>query len=100
VNLGPWPGGGTWSWTGPNGFTSTSREIDSIPLSLGSNTFVATYTDANSVTSTEEFVVTAAAAAQTSVSKATTVQSTGSIAVTVTDTAGFTPPSFAATLTN
>jgi N-methylhydantoinase A/oxoprolinase/acetone carboxylase beta subunit len=45
VNLGPWPiGGGTWSWTGPNGFTSTAREIDAIPLSAGANVYTAAYT--------------------------------------------------------
>jgi hypothetical protein len=45
VNLGPQPEiEGTWSWTGPNGFTSTSREIDNIPLPLATNTYTATYT--------------------------------------------------------
>ena len=58
VNLGPQPLGGTWNWTGPNGFTSAAREIDGIPLSSGANTFVATYTNASSCTSSETFVVT------------------------------------------
>jgi glucuronoarabinoxylan endo-1,4-beta-xylanase len=36
VDLGPQPvSGGTWSWTGPSGFTSTARQINSIPLSNG-----------------------------------------------------------------
>jgi galactose oxidase len=63
VNLGPQPLGGTWSWTGPNGFTSTAREIDAIPLSTGANTFVATYINASSCASTETFVVTVTAPA-------------------------------------
>ncbi len=45
VDLGPWPvSGGSWAWTGPNGFTSTAREIDDIALSSGVNTYTATYT--------------------------------------------------------
>jgi glucuronoarabinoxylan endo-1,4-beta-xylanase len=59
VDLGPQPlSGGSWSWTGPNGFTSTSREIDNIPLSTGTNTFVATYTNTSGVKSTKTFVIT------------------------------------------
>ena len=58
VNLGPQPLGGTWNWTGPNGFTSTAREIDKIPLSTGANTFVATYTSSSACKSNETFVVT------------------------------------------
>ncbi|MBN2754295.1 MAG: hypothetical protein JXR81_05440 [Candidatus Goldbacteria bacterium] len=46
VNLGPQPlTGGTWSWTGPSGFTSLSRELSAIPLTPGLNTFSAVYTD-------------------------------------------------------
>jgi len=59
VDLGPNPAsGGSWSWTGPNGFTSASREIDNIPLSLGANTFVATYTNACGGQTTQTFVIT------------------------------------------
>jgi hypothetical protein len=66
VNLGPWPVNGAWSWTGPNGFTSTSREIDNIPLSAGDNAFVATYTSPSGVTSTEAFIVTVTVSGGTS----------------------------------
>jgi hypothetical protein len=58
VSLGPWPAsGGAWSWTGPNGFTSTSREIDNIALSAGANTYTATYT-ISGTSYTETFTVT------------------------------------------
>ena len=43
VNPGPQPvSGGSWSWTGPGGFTSTTRQINGVPLSVGTNTYVAT----------------------------------------------------------
>lgn len=58
VNLGPQPlNGGSWSWTGPNGFSSTQREIDKIPLSNGTNIYTATYTDSNGCQSTETFTI-------------------------------------------
>ena len=59
VNLGPQPlSGGSWSWTGPGGFHSTSREIDNIPLSSGTNVYVATYTNSVGATSTMTFTIT------------------------------------------
>jgi subtilase family serine protease len=59
VNLAPQPAsGGTWSWTGPNGFTSTSRLLDSIPLSVGINSYVATYTNSGGCQSTQTFTIT------------------------------------------
>jgi hypothetical protein len=59
VNLGPQPlTGGTWSWSGPNGFTSSARQINGIALSVGGNTYVATYTNADGVESVETFTVT------------------------------------------
>lgn len=46
VTLGPQPlTGGSWSWTGPSGFTSNLRAISSIPLSAGLNTFTTVFTD-------------------------------------------------------
>jgi hypothetical protein len=95
VNLGPQPIGGTWSWTGPNGFTSTAREIDGIPLSTGASTFVASYTNASSCVSTQSFVITAAAAASFTLSSspgAVLVAAGGSAGATVTVNAsnGFT----------
>jgi hypothetical protein len=59
VNLGPQPlSGGSWSWTGPNGFTATAREIDNIPLSVGANVYVATYENAAGALSTQTFTIT------------------------------------------
>ena len=59
VNLGPQPStGGSWSWTGTAGFTSTSRQISSIPLLSGVNTYVATYTNTSGVTSSQTFTIT------------------------------------------
>ncbi|MGA7524474.1 MAG: PPC domain-containing protein [Acidobacteriaceae bacterium] len=59
VNLGPHPvSGGTWSWTGPNGFTSTSRVLYSIPLPSGTNTYTATYTNTAGGQSTQAFTIT------------------------------------------
>jgi hypothetical protein len=46
IDLGPQPvSGGSWLWSGPSGFTSTSREIDNIALSTGANVYTATYTN-------------------------------------------------------
>jgi hypothetical protein len=61
VNLGPQPNGawdGTWSWSGPGGFTSNQRGIFGIPLSPGANTFVVTYINDTSCASTQSFVIT------------------------------------------
>jgi len=60
VDLGPQPlTGGSWSWSGPNGFTSTAREIDNIKLSAGSNVYTATYTNSCGAKSTQAFTITA-----------------------------------------
>jgi hypothetical protein len=59
VNLGPQPvSSGSWSWTGPNGFTATGRALYSIPLSTGTNVYTATYTNPSGVTSTQAFTIT------------------------------------------
>jgi len=59
VDLGPQPtSGGSWSWSGPSGFTSTSRQIDDIKLSTGSNVYTATYTNSSGCKSTEAFTIT------------------------------------------
>jgi hypothetical protein len=59
VDLGPQPtSGGSWRWTGPNRYTSTSRQINRIPLTVGTDSYVATYTNACGSTSNETFTIT------------------------------------------
>ena len=90
VNLGPQPTtGGSWSWSGPNGFSSTSREIDNIPLSAGTDTFTATYTNACGLQSTQVFTITVQAAATNTPTYTFTFTSTNTF--TKTNTPTFTP---------
>ena len=58
VSFGPQSGDGTWKWTGPNGFTSTAREItlSNIQSNQG-GTYTATYTSPAGCTSSQNFVV-------------------------------------------
>lgn len=66
VTLGPQPlTGGSWSWTGPSGFTSTQREITSIPLSIGLNTFTVTHTNACGSQINQAYNITVSAATPT-----------------------------------
>ena len=59
LDLGPWPyAGGTWSWTGPNGFTSTARQLNTIPLTVGTDSFVATYSNTSGCKVQQNFTVT------------------------------------------
>jgi hypothetical protein len=59
VDLGPQPtSGGSWSWSGPSGYKSTSRQINDIPLKTGSNVYTATYTNSSGCKSTETFTIT------------------------------------------
>ena len=57
VNLGPQPLTGTWNWSGPSGFTSTSRAIYGIALPAATNLYAATYTNASGVNSTLTFSI-------------------------------------------
>ena len=57
VTLEPGPAtGGTWNWTGPSGFTSTSRIVSVVPTTT--STYTATYTNAAGAPSTQAFVIT------------------------------------------
>lgn len=97
VDLGPQPiSGGSWSWAGPNGFTSTAREIDSIPLKTGSNVYVATYTNSCGDKSTETFTITAGSTSTggftlkpTASTLSVTQGASGSDTITITDVSPF-----------
>jgi hypothetical protein len=58
LDLGPQPLTGTWSWTGPNGYTSALRQINSIPLTVGTDAYVATYTNSSGCVSQQTFTIT------------------------------------------
>jgi len=59
VSLGPQPTDGTWKWTGPAGFTSTSRQItiSNIQTSQGGS-YVANYTNPAGCASSGTFTIT------------------------------------------
>ena len=59
VVLGPGPNSGTWSWTGPGGFTASTREItlSNIQTSQAGN-YVATNTNSCGAQSTVTFTIT------------------------------------------
>jgi beta-galactosidase len=99
VDLGPQPTtGGTWAWTGTNGFTSSTRQLDGIALSTGVNVYTATYTNASGCASTQAFTITVTSGTTTpsftlapSASSLSIVQGTsGTDTITVTDAGGFT----------
>jgi hypothetical protein len=57
VRFGPQPNtGGSWIWTGPNGFSATTREITiSNPQATHAGTYVAKHTNNNGCESTQNF---------------------------------------------
>lgn len=59
VTIGPQPlSSGSWSWTGPNGFTSTSRQIKvTIDESADFGSYRATYTNACGASSNATFTI-------------------------------------------
>jgi hypothetical protein len=82
VTLGPQPmTGGTWSWTGPSGFTSSQRQISAIPLSSGLNTFTVIYTDGCGSQATMDFKVTVLTATPTATIFAVTAGCASGISV-------------------
>jgi len=63
IALGPQPlTGGTWSWSGPNGYTSTSREItlNNVTVADG-GTYTATFTNDGGAQSQQDFNITVSA---------------------------------------
>jgi hypothetical protein len=59
ITIGPQPLNGTWKWTGPNGFSSTSRSItrNNIQTNQGGS-YTATYTNPQGCNSTLTFTIT------------------------------------------
>jgi hypothetical protein len=69
VMFGPQPTtGGSWSWSGPNGFSATTREvfISNIQANQAGN-YVATYTNSGGCQSTQTFSVTVSSVATGSI---------------------------------
>ncbi len=66
VDLGP-QGlvGDTFSWTGPGGFSSTSRTVSGVTLNSASNVFTFTYTNTSGIVSTQTFTVNVASTSLT-----------------------------------
>lgn len=60
VTFGPQPlSGGTWSWTGPNGYTSGVREISFTNLQVNqSGNYIATHINAGGCASTQTYTLT------------------------------------------
>jgi hypothetical protein len=60
VKLGPQPAsGGSWKWTGPNGFTSTSREITITKIQLNQGgSYIAIFTNDQGCSSSSQFTLT------------------------------------------
>lgn len=60
VTFGPQPlTGGTWSWSGPNGYTSASREITLSNVQTNqSGSYIATHTNASGCPSAQTFTLT------------------------------------------
>jgi len=98
VNLGPQPThGGSWAWTGPNGFTSTARQLNAIALPASTNTYVATYTNTAGCPSTETFTITVTGGGTPGFTLAPSAPAlsiaqsgNGADTITVTDVNGFT----------
>ncbi|MGD0548676.1 MAG: glycoside hydrolase family 48 protein, partial [Terracidiphilus sp.] len=94
VNLGPQPIGGTWSWTGPGGYTASTRQINAIPLTAGLNVYTATYTNAANCPSTQAFNITEAGGSFTlapaAVSLTVAQGASGTDNILITDSVGFT----------
>jgi GH43 family beta-xylosidase len=92
VSFGPHPIVATgWTWTGPNGFTANTRQIilSAIEANKAGN-YVATYTDANGNSNTQDFTLTVnpSPSASITLSNETCEQSNGSITLTFDDVSG------------
>jgi predicted alpha-1,6-mannanase (GH76 family) len=97
VGFGPQPNtGGTWSWTGPNGYTSTAREITISNIQTNQfGTYTARYTNACGTQSTQIFTVSNAGCTATPIVAYVNVNNTwtqtSNAALNVGGTVGFGP---------
>ncbi|WP_421871698.1 alpha-amylase family glycosyl hydrolase [Marinoscillum sp.] len=66
VTFGPQPTGGNWSWSGPNSYSASVREITLSNVQVSqSGTYTATYTNSCGATSTQDFSLTVNSLGQT-----------------------------------
>ena len=50
--------GGSWSWTGPNSYMASTRDIYNVPFTSATNVYNLTYTNSGGGTSTQAFTIT------------------------------------------
>lgn len=79
LKLMPQPADGTWSWTGPNGFTAKTRELSftNIQQEQG-GIYTATYTCPEGSTSYQDFIVTLNGCTSTAIEPSVKVNKNGS----------------------
>ncbi|WP_258101097.1 alpha-amylase family glycosyl hydrolase [Marinoscillum pacificum] len=66
LTFGPQPTGGSWSWSGPNGYSASSREITLSNMQPSqSGTYTASYTNSCGAVTTQNFSVTVNSLGQT-----------------------------------
>jgi predicted alpha-1,6-mannanase (GH76 family) len=94
--LKPQPTDGTWSWTGPNGFTSTTRELSFANIQQG-GIYTATYTCSEGSTSSLDVIVSLTGCTATPIEPSVKVDKNGTwlnqtaISTIVGDTVFFSP---------
>ncbi|HYG40421.1 MAG TPA: carbohydrate-binding protein [Cytophagales bacterium] len=85
ITMGPQPSsGGSWSWTGPGGFSATTREITRSNIQANqSGNYIATHTNSSGCTSTQTFTITVTAGPSLTVSPSSLAISSGGTNQTV-----------------
>ncbi|MBN2166861.1 MAG: carbohydrate-binding protein [Marinilabiliaceae bacterium] len=99
VSFGPQPStGGSWIWSGPNGYSSTSRQISFTNLQASqSGTYTATYTNTCGAISTQAFSLTVTTATTTIQIQENTTGFCGVDGTVDSNNAGYTGAGFANT---
>jgi GH43 family beta-xylosidase len=90
VSFGPHPNVETgWAWTGPNGFTASTRQISFAAIAANkAGNYVATYTDGNGNTGTQTFTITVNALPAATISNTTPLTFCAGGSVVLTSSAG------------